>query len=141
MAGFAGDRHLGHRGVIGVGGRVIILADARVMARRAHRIPGHPSAGPMAPLTGMAVFVAVDVEPLVVVGVVGDFESLKTAAYSFDQELTKGIDANDAQDLLRRLSAVAVVGDDFGRLIRKERLGRARSMMECARRIEGRAIF
>lgn len=141
MAGFAGDRHLGHRGVIGIGGRVIILADARIMARGTHRVPGHSPAGPMAPFAGMAIFVAVDVEPLVVVGVVGDFECLKTAACSFDQELTKGIDADDTQNLLRGLRAAAIVGDHLGRLIHKQGFGSSRAMMECARWIESGSIF
>src|SRR5262249_41161835 len=80
VASFAANVHFGHGGVVGVGRFVVIAAQTGVVTGGAHIVPVHTTTGPMSPFTGLAIFFAVDVEPLVRMRIKGGFQNLKTPA-------------------------------------------------------------
>jgi len=65
VTSFATNSHLGHRGIVTVGGRIVILVQAGVVTFGAERIPVHAPASPMAEFTRKAKIIAINVEPLV----------------------------------------------------------------------------
>ena len=53
---------------------------ALIFAAGALRVPRHAAAGPVAPVAGIALLVAIDIEPFVFVRVVADVAGLEPAA-------------------------------------------------------------
>lgn len=102
VAGFTTDGHFGHGGVISIGDLVIVFLDAGVVAFSAPRIPVHAPASPMSPFARMAVFVAIDIEPLIGSGGVRHFLHLPAATRRGGEELLNRIVANDALHLVGR---------------------------------------
>ena len=92
---FAADRHLGHRCMKAVCGLVVVFAHARVVAASAHVVPVHAPARPMTPFAGLAVLVAIDVEPFVRARIVGGFQRLVAPAGELNEELTQRIVTDD----------------------------------------------
>src|ERR1044071_2005497 len=64
------------------------------MTSCAHGVPGHATTGPMSPFTGPAVFLSVHVEPVPAVGIERQFGALECSAWSGNEELSQGIDAD-----------------------------------------------
>src|SRR6266850_4893370 len=82
MTGLATDAHFRHGRLISIGGGVIILSQACVMARGAHRIPGHAASGPVTPFARAPILLAINVEPFVLMRVESQFGALEPAARS-----------------------------------------------------------
>lgn len=87
MAGFTAHGHLGHAGMVAVASAVVVFAHAGVMAARAHLIPHHAASGPVAPFARLAVFVAIDVEPVASFRIKAGLHRVQRAARAFHQEL------------------------------------------------------
>ena len=87
VTGLAADAHLGHRRGVGVGLVIVVLAQPGVVAGGALGIPAHAPASPMPPLARLPILFAVDIEPLVLVRIVGRIERLEAAARKGNQIL------------------------------------------------------
>ena len=98
VAGFTTDGHFRHGGVIGVGGRIVVLAKPGVVAGGAGGIPVHALAGPRPPVAGVADFLAIDIEQIVFVRIVADVHRLQAVAGRGNEELAQRIVADDADD-------------------------------------------
>ncbi len=91
MTGFTTHPHLGPNGGIGVIGFVVLLSQAGVVTEGAHAVPVHPSAGPVSPLTGFPIFVAIDVEPFLGMGIPGQLGDLVFSFGARDKKLPQRV--------------------------------------------------
>ena len=117
VAGLAGDVDLRPGGRVGVGGRVVVLAQLGRVALGAHEVPGLVDAGPMQRIAGLELAVGVEMEPALpalVLGprIPGDAERLDPAVREGDQVLLQRIDAERVADLEVAELAVRPVGGD-----------------------------
>src|SRR5262245_31692766 len=81
VTGLTTDCHFSHRRVVCVTGCIVAFPNAGVVATSAHTVPVHAASGPVAPLTRFAIFIPVDIEPLVAVRIVRGFQRLKASAW------------------------------------------------------------
>ena len=140
MARFATDRRLLHGRVIGIRCGIVILLDARVVARRAHRIPIHAPSGPMSPFSWLAIFVSKHIEPFVRSWIVGGLLHLPATARKGDQKLPQRVFANDAGDRARFHLVREADTRDLCLSFDPLQGGLLRAVLQFARRVEGRAV-
>ena len=140
VAGLAAHGALRHRGVEGVLRVVVVLAHAGVVAGRALGVPRHAAARPVAPFARLAVFGAIDIEPLGLLRVPCELERLQSSALGRDEELPQRIVADDAlRDVGVELRAVTE-RDHFAAPVLLLRGGLLRGMGNLARGDEGGVI-
>ena len=140
VAGFTAHRHLRHRGFVAILGHIVVFAQARVVATRAHLIPHHAATGPVAPLARLAVFRAIDIEPITFVRIETGLHRLQTAATAIHEDLPQRIVTNHALHFVRRdFSAKAQRCHDVVRALFRRR-GALRAMREGLLRHKGRLI-
>ena len=93
------------------------------MAGGAHGVPVHATSEPVAPLAGLAVFVTIDIKPLVGARIPGVLGGLQPAAGKGDQHLAQRIVGENPADGKRLIGAVQsrgnklvvfVIGQDGG---------------------------
>ena len=101
VTGFATHAPFRHRGVIGVGGGLIILEQTRVVASRALAVPVHPAPRPMPPFPRQALLGAEDIKPLFSARVPGFGQCLPASARHARQKLRQRIMANHAVHRIR----------------------------------------
>src|ERR1044071_196250 len=87
MARFASNCRLSRSSVVAVGRFIVIFSHACVVASRAHAVPIHPTAGPVAPLAGLPIFSPIDVEPFVAARVVRSFKRLQPSIAKVHKKL------------------------------------------------------
>src|SRR5207237_355002 len=93
-ASLAADTHFGHGGLIIIGIRIIMLAQAGIVAGAAHRIPGHAAARPMAPFAWPPILAAINIEPIISMRIVSQLSALISAARSCYEKLAQRIDSD-----------------------------------------------
>jgi len=140
VAGFAIDTHAGHRGVVAVCGRVVILLEAGVVAPGTGRIPIHAPSRPMAVLARIAKVVAIDVKPLVRVRLVGRFLHLIPATGKRRQKLDERRIADDAFHAERLEVAFQTERDDLKFIPVGADGGGVGPVRDGSRRMEGHLI-
>lgn len=140
VAGFAADAQLRHGGAVGVVDHVVVLPEARVVAGGAHLVPVHAAAGPVAPLAGLPVFLAIDIEPLVGDRVIGRLEGLPASTRGGDKELPQGMVADDAVGWPGLAASVQAQGDHFAPAIAEPDLGGLGGVMEGPRGVKGGSV-
>ena len=96
VAGFAAHAALGHHGMVAIGGRIIIFMKAGVVAFGTEGIPVHAPAGPVAKFTWITKIVAINIKPLVRLGIVGGFMHLITPPGKRGQKLNQREITKDA---------------------------------------------
>ena len=76
---FATDRHFGHGSMVLVRLWIIILSQSCVVTSRTHAVPVHTSPGPMPPFASLPAFFSINVEPLMVMRIIGGVHRLQAA--------------------------------------------------------------
>jgi hypothetical protein len=117
VASLTRDIDLRPGGRVGVGHRIVVLAQLGRVALGAHEVPGLVDAGPMQRITGLELPVGVEVKPALpalILGprIPGDAERLHPAVREGDQILLERVDAERVADLECAELAVRPVGDD-----------------------------
>ena len=140
VAGLTTHRHLRHRGFVAILGHIVVFAQARVVTARAHLIPHHAAASPVAPLAGLAIFSAIDIEPVTLVRIETGLHRLQTTAAAIHEDLPQRIVTDHALHFVRRdLSAESERRHDVVRALFR-RGGALRAMREDLLRHKGRLI-
>ncbi len=110
------------------------------MTGGAHGVPVHALAGPVAPVSGLALVVAEDIEPLVLVRIIADIASLQAAAGRGDEELAQRVVADDAHHRKVFALMTPAAGQDVSQAVLVEKgLGAAGTVIE--RLLRGKRLF
>jgi hypothetical protein len=140
VAGFATDRHLRHGGAVAIRCRIVVFPHSGVVAGGAHLIPNHAAPSPVPPLAGLAIFIAIDIEPLAQFGVEAGFHGLKPSIAAIDQHLPQGIMADDAFHFIRALFVVKAEGNHFKGVAGFAGFGGLRAVGKALRGYEAGAV-
>lgn len=132
--------HLGHRRLVAIGRGIVIFSQASVVAGGAHLIPHHAASRPVPPFSGLAVFIAIDVEPVALMGIKACLHRLQASVAAIDEKLPQRIVADNTLHFVgSHLAAESESGEEVVRTLLRGG-GRLRAVRERFRRHKSRII-